>query len=84
MMFVFFFTLYTTSAPTQSPAIFRGSLVTLIAGCISERKESDVMAVVGNFVSCCEQNHLQLNMTETGAGCGYEEGQGTCDPCFHP
>ena len=36
-----------------------------IVGCIKNGDESEYRAVMGNFVTWCEQNHLQLNVTKT-------------------
>ena len=38
---------------------------TSLMGCISEGNETEYRATVGDFVTWCEQNHLQLNVKKT-------------------
>ena len=70
----FLFTLYTTdfSYQTESCNLQKFSDDSAVVGCISNQQcvLSSVCvvhhrAVVDNFVSWCEQNHLQLNSTKT-------------------
>ena len=63
----FFFTIYTTdfNYQTESCHLQKFSDDSAIVGCIRNGDESEYRAVVGNFVTWCEQNHLQLNVTKT-------------------
>ena len=63
----FFFTLYTTdfSYKTGSCHLQKFSDDSAIVGCINKGEETEYRAVVDNFVSRCELNHLQLNTTKT-------------------
>ncbi|XP_049911756.1 uncharacterized protein LOC126397200 [Epinephelus moara] len=63
----FLFTLYTTdfSYQTESCHLQKFSDDSAIVGCISKGEEAEYRAVVNNFVSWCELNHLQLNTTKT-------------------
>ena len=36
-----------------------------LVGCINKGEEAEYSTVVGNFVTWCEQNHLQLNVAKT-------------------
>ena len=62
----FLFTLYTTdfSYQTESCHLQKFSDDSAVVGCISKEK-AEYRAVVDNFVSWCELNHLQLNTTKT-------------------
>ena len=48
----------------QRSAMSRGSLMTAV-GCISKGDETEYRAVLDNFVTWSEQNHLNLNVTNT-------------------
>ncbi|XP_062915829.1 uncharacterized protein LOC134352486 [Mobula hypostoma] len=54
-----------TSTTAQSLVIFRSFLLTAIVGCISKGDEAEYRATVGNCVTWCEQNYLQLNAKKT-------------------
>ena len=62
----FLFTLSTTdlSYQTESCHLQKFSDDSAVVGCISKEK-AEYRAVVDNFVSWCELNHLQLNTTKT-------------------
>ena len=61
------FTLYTSdfSYCTESCHLQKFSDDSAIVGCIEGGDEGEYRTVVGNFVSWCELNHLQLNATKT-------------------
>ena len=63
----FLFTLYTTdfSYQTESCHLLKFSDDSAVVGCISKVEEADYRAVVDNFVTWCELNHLQLNTAKT-------------------
>ena len=63
----FLFTLYTTDFGhnTESCHLQKFSDDSAVVGCISKGDEEEYRAVVGDFVTWCEQNHLQLNVTKT-------------------
>lgn len=53
-----FFTVYTTDIKYQS-------LFISVMGCISDGDENEYRTVVENFITWCEDNFLQLNVTKT-------------------
>ncbi|KAK0142278.1 RNA-directed DNA polymerase from mobile element jockey [Merluccius polli] len=63
----FLFILYITdlSYQTESCHLQKFSDDSAVVGCISKGEEAEYRAVVDNFVTWCEQNHLQLNTTKT-------------------
>lgn len=63
----FFFTLYTTdfSYCTETCHLQKFFDDSAVVRCISNGDEVEYRAAVDNFVTCCEQNHLQLNVTKT-------------------
>ncbi|XP_035770640.1 trace amine-associated receptor 13c-like [Neolamprologus brichardi] len=63
----FLVTLYTTdfSHCTESCHLQRFPDDSAVVGCISESDESAYRAVVDSFVTWCEQNQLQLNVSKT-------------------
>ena len=50
---------------TESCHLQKFSDDSLVVGCISKGEEAEYRAVVDNFVTWCELNHLQLNTTKT-------------------
>ncbi len=63
----FLFTLYTTDFNycTETCHLQKFSDDSAVVGCISKGDEVEYRAVVDNFVTWCEQNHLQLNVRKT-------------------
>lgn len=63
----FFFTLYTTDFNycTETCHLQKFSDDSAVVGCITGDDESEYRAVVDNFVTWSESNHLQLNVTKT-------------------
>ena len=63
----FLFALYTTdfSYCTESCHLHKYSDDSAIVGCISSGEETEYRSTVHNFVTWCELNHLQLNVTKT-------------------
>ena len=70
----FLFTLHTTdfSYQTESCHLQMFSDDSAVVGCISKGEEAEYRAVVDNFVTWCELNHLQLNSKKQRAGGGSE------------
>lgn len=67
VLFPYFFTLYTTDVSylTDLCHLQMFSDDSAIVGCISKGDKSEYRAVVDNFVTWCEQNHMQLNVAKT-------------------
>ena len=63
----FLFTIYTTDFDYQSESchLQKFSDDSAIVGCIKDGDEEEYRALVGDFVTWCELNHLQLNVMKT-------------------
>jgi hypothetical protein len=63
----FLFTIYTTdfNYHAESCHLQKFSDDSVVVGCISRGDETEYRAVVRDFVTWCDRNHLQLNVTKT-------------------
>ncbi|CAN9510708.1 unnamed protein product [Ophioblennius macclurei] len=67
ILFPFLFTLYITdySYCTDTSYLQKFSDDSAVVECFNEGDETEYRETVDNFVTWCEQNHLQLNVTKT-------------------